>query len=139
MHLVIRFVVPVATVEEIVEIEPKQVIYATNTPGNSVGLIPRRGKAIPLVMLRDVFKMTSTGPSARAIVVRRAGRPVAFGVDRVLGQQEVVVRPMADELVRTPGVSGATDLGDGRPTLVLDLVALCAALGPLPEREAVSR
>jgi len=34
------------------------------------------------------------------------------------------VRPLVDPLVSVPGVSGATDLGDGRPTLVLDLVAL---------------
>ena len=56
--------------------------------------------------------------------MRRNGQPVAFVLDRVLGQQEVVVRPLADPLVNVPGVSGATDLGDGRPTLVLDLVAL---------------
>ena len=42
----------------------------------------------------------------------------------MLGQQEVVVRPLNDPLVRSPGISGATDLGDGRLTLVLDLVAL---------------
>ena len=49
----------------------------------------------------------------------------------MLGQQEVVVRPLEDALVRVTGVSGTTDLGDGRPTLVLDLAALgdrlCAA------------
>ena len=53
---------------------------------------------------------------------------MAFGVDRMLGQQEVVVRPLDDDLVRVPGVAGATDLGDGRPTLVLDLVGLGASL-----------
>jgi two-component system chemotaxis sensor kinase CheA len=46
----------------------------------------------------------------------------------MLGQQEVVVRPVIDPLVRTPGVSGTTDLGDGRPTLVLDLPALTGHL-----------
>jgi len=58
------------------------------------------------------------------IIVRRNGEPFAFAVDRMLGQQEVVVRPLEDRLVRVDGISGTTDLGDGRPTLVLDLVAL---------------
>jgi len=42
----------------------------------------------------------------------------------MIGQQEVVVRPLEDQLVRVHGISGTTDLGDGRPTLVLDLAAL---------------
>jgi two-component system chemotaxis sensor kinase CheA len=60
----------------------------------------------------------------KAIIVRRNGEPYAFAVDRMLGQQEVVVRPIEDALVRVHGVAGTTDLGDGRPTLVLDLAAL---------------
>jgi two-component system, chemotaxis family, sensor kinase CheA len=58
-------------------------------------------------------------------VVRRGGESIAFAVDRMVAQQEVVVRPLEDPLVAVPGVTGATDLGDGRPTLVLDLVSLC--------------
>ncbi|HEY0465424.1 MAG TPA: chemotaxis protein CheW, partial [Polyangiaceae bacterium] len=74
--------------------------------------------------------------AGKAIVVRRAGAPVAFAVDRMLGQQEVVIRPINDVLARAPGVTGATDLGDGRPTLVLDLVALGVSLARFvtPER-----
>ena len=49
---------------------------------------------------------------------------MGFTVDRMLGQQEIVVRPLNDILVRVPGVSGAADLGDGQPTLVLDLFSL---------------
>ena len=42
----------------------------------------------------------------------------------MLGRHEVVVRRVDDPLVRVPGVAGATDLGTGRPTLVLDFGAL---------------
>jgi two-component system chemotaxis sensor kinase CheA len=56
------------------------------------------------------------------------GGAVAFGIDRLLGQQEVVVRPVHDTLVRVKGLAGATDLGDGRPTLVLDLSTMGAHL-----------
>jgi two-component system chemotaxis sensor kinase CheA len=85
----------------------------------------RRGEAVPLIDLASLLRVPRRESASRkALVVRRAGQPVAFVLDRVTGQQEVVVRPLGDPLVNVPGVSGATDLGDGRPTLVLDLVAL---------------
>jgi two-component system chemotaxis sensor kinase CheA len=59
--------------------------------------------------------------------VRRNGEPFAFAVDRMLGQQEIVVRPLEDPLVRVGGITGTTDLGDGKPTLVLDLPGLVSA------------
>ncbi|WP_437977910.1 chemotaxis protein CheW [Sorangium sp. So ce295] len=90
-------------------------------------LIERRGEVVPLVDLGALFELGAS-PARRALVVRRHGAPFAFGVTRVIGQQEVVVRPLEDPLVRVPGVSGSTDLGDGRPTLVLDLVTLSGRL-----------
>jgi two-component system chemotaxis sensor kinase CheA len=125
-----RFVVPVAAVEEIVEVDESSVTYGPpGGRGPRVGMIVRRGTAIPLLMLREVFHMKTGLSSHKAIVVRRAGLPIAFGVDRMIGQQEVVIRPIEDDLARARGVAGATDLGDGRPTLVLDLVALGASIG----------
>jgi two-component system chemotaxis sensor kinase CheA len=95
-----------------------------------VSVIERRGEAMPLVDLDAVFALPAErGVLRKAIVVRRGGEPVAFEVDQMLGQQEVVVRPIDDPLVRVPGVAGSTDLGDGRPTLVLDLMALSVMLG----------
>jgi two-component system chemotaxis sensor kinase CheA len=38
------------------------------------------------------------------------------------------VRPIDDVLARMPGIAGATDLGDGRPTLLLDLIELGAGI-----------
>ena len=69
-------------------------------------------------------RQETLGVARKALVVRRRADLLAFEIERMLGQQEVVVRPLADPLVRVAGVSGATDLGDGRPTLVVDLAAL---------------
>jgi two-component system chemotaxis sensor kinase CheA len=126
-----RFVVPVSTVDEIVEVGSSESVPvpapADDQP--NVDVILRRGHAVPIVSLASVFRMAhEASPGGKAIIVRRAGMPIAFAVDRMLGQQEVVIRPMNDALVRVPGVSGATDLGDGRATLVLDLVALGTSL-----------
>lgn len=127
-----RFVVPVTMVDEIIEIDASEVVQVpANDDGSpELDIISRRGVALPMIQLARVFKLRPELQKAggKAIVVRRAGAPMAFAVDRMLGQQEVVIRPLNDVLVRAPGVSGATDLGDGRPTLVLDLVALGASL-----------
>jgi len=120
------FAVPVASVEEIIEVDE----------GTGAGRVPlmrgvvagtrlfeRRGEAVPLVPLHALLGLAAPGsPPRKALVVRLGGRPYAFAVDRMLGRQEVVIRPLEDPLARVIGVSGSTDLGDGRPTLVLDLL-----------------
>jgi two-component system chemotaxis sensor kinase CheA len=124
-----RFVTPVSSVEEIVEIDPAVLVNAPGR-GSRATMMQRRGQALQILQLSSVFRLRETAPGTRALVVRRGGEATGIAVHKMLGQQEVVVRPMDDALVRVTGVSGATDLGDGKPTLVLDLVALAgAALG----------
>jgi len=144
------FVVPVAMVEEIQELDPSRTVRGPDrrrvvraTPdrrqvARGTDMIERRGEAVPLLRLDEIFGLAGDAVAGRkVIIVRRNGEPFAFAVDRMLGQQEVVVRPLEDRLVRVDGISGTTDLGDGKPTLVLDLVALGGKLsaGPGPGRE----
>ena len=133
-----RFVVPVSMVDEIIEVDPRGLapLPAIDDGSPRVDIISRRGMALPMIQLAQVFRLQKTQPTpGKAIIVRRAGAPLAFAVDRMLGQQEVVIRPVNDVLIRAPGISGATDLGDGRPTLVLDLIALSVSLSALPKAQ----
>lgn len=120
-----RYVVPVPIVEEIVVLDE-----------NARDLVVRRGEPVPVVDLAVALGAKTDGQRrGHALVVRRThDDPVAFAIDRVLGQQEAVIRPLADPLVAVPGVSGSTDLGDGRATLVLDLHGLVARLADEPRR-----
>jgi two-component system chemotaxis sensor kinase CheA len=121
------FVVPVSAVDEIFELEPGQrVTPASLANPRPVGLVQRRGRALPLISLAAELAIDDGATARKALVVRRGADPIAFAVDRMLGRQEVVVRPLDDELARAPGLAGAADLGDGRPTLVLDLGELGA-------------
>lgn len=86
-------------------------------------LLERRGRAMPLISLGALLEIAGSG-THKAMVVRRGGEPIAFAIDKMLGRHEVVVRQITDPLARAPGIAGATDLGDGHPTLVLDLVEL---------------
>ena len=101
-------------------------------------MIQRGGRAVPVLRLDEILGLARVvvppgNLRRKAIVVRRNGEPFAFAVDRMLGQQEVVVRPIEDRLARVDGVSGTTDLGDGQPTLVLDLAALGGRLVSDPD------
>lgn len=119
------FVVPVAAIEEIFDLTDQKRVEgpARARGGLQMSLLERRGKPLPIVALGDMLEIDSHD-AKKALVVKRNGEPFAFAVDRVLGRHEVVVRPIEDALARVPGVAGATDLGDGKPTLLLDLIEL---------------
>lgn len=133
-----RFVVPVPVVDEIVELGDARLLAGpTNPLALRAGarkhappkLLSRRGKTIPLFDLADALELPVSEPPTHGLLVRTGtGELVGYAVDRVLGQQEIVVRPLADPLVARTAVSGSTDLGDGRATVVLDLLALSADL-----------
>ena len=137
------FVIPVAMVEAIQELDPSRAVRGPDRRKAPRGepdrrkavratdLIERNGEAVPVLRLDEIFGLATPDapPARKAIIVRRNGEAFAFMIDRMLGQQEVVVRPIDDPLVKVDGVSGTTDLGDGRPTLVLDLGALTGRLG----------
>ena len=136
-----RFVVPVSVVEEILEIDHAQTRFAPSRPdlhGTApLGMVQRRAETLPLLDLASILRLPGDYERPRqALVVRRGGEPVAFAVHRVLGQQEAVVRPLVDRLVQVPGISGAADLGNGKPTLVLDLCALFSHRGALAQESA---
>ncbi|HEX5659914.1 MAG TPA: chemotaxis protein CheW [Polyangiales bacterium] len=125
------FVVPLSTIEEVVELDSAQVVNAPapKRRAASARILRRHGENIPLFELSSLFALEPKAGLRSALVVRREDARFAFSVDHMLGQQEVVVRPLEDPLVRVPGITGSTDLGDGRPTLVLDLWALQGSAG----------
>ena len=126
-------------VDEIVEVDPAAVTAPPRTTSAiGVDLLRRRGESMPIVSLYRVLDraahlaQSDSELEPKAIVVRRLGEPYAFGVRRMLGKHEVLVRPVTDPLVNAPGIAGSADLGDGRPTLVVDLLTLTAALSSSP-------
>ena len=81
-----------------------------------------REKTIPLLKLDEFLHLARDEKPYRYVVV--AGLPERqFGilVDGLLGQQEVVIKPVGESLKKVEGIAGATDLGDNRAVLVLDV------------------
>ena len=118
------FVVPVSSVEDLADLDTAQIVRAPSSKvdGSAAQLLQHRGVAMPLFHLGSLLGVSAvTAERPKAIIVRLNAEPFALQVERMVGQQEIVVRPVKDPLIDVEGISGSTDLGDGRPTLVLDL------------------
>jgi two-component system chemotaxis sensor kinase CheA len=128
-------------IEEIIDLDLPHVVSppAPDAQRSTIKVIERRGETVPLVSLGGLFALPAPGkPAGKALIVRHNAEPFAFAIDRMLGQQEVVVRPLEDPLVKVAGVAGATDLGDGKPTLVLDLFGLIGIIAARNQRALIA-
>ena len=86
-----------------------------------------RGEYLPLVSLYQLFDIVPryTKPSDGIIVILEAdGKKAALFIDELVGQQQVVVKNLESNYRKVSGISGATILGDGGVSLILDVPAL---------------
>jgi two-component system chemotaxis sensor kinase CheA len=114
--------VPQGTIEEIVRIPSSDIRQIKR-----VEVAPYRDSLLPLLRLRTFFGAPAAAPRDLTVLVAGSDRGLAgLVVDQIRGQREVVVRPLQDPLIRSAGISGATELGDGKPVLILDPTALAA-------------
>lgn len=124
-----RFALPQSSVREVIEVETSAVRVLENNE-----IIPYRGGVLPLVRLSRLFGLEEKARRAfHVFVIGSGAHGLGLAVDQIIGLREIVVRGMNDPLVKVPGVAGATDLGDGRLVLILDVAALKhSALGGRP-------
>jgi two-component system chemotaxis sensor kinase CheA len=114
------FAVPQSAVREVVEVD-----LSVLRPVGQQEIAPFRGGVLPILRLSRLFGIEAAARERLHVFVIGSGNDgVGLAVDRIVGQREIVVRTMADTLVRVDGIVGATDLGDGRVVLILDPVAL---------------
>jgi two-component system chemotaxis sensor kinase CheA len=113
---------PLVNVSEIFDLAPG----TTHTLDGQL-VVQVRGRPLPLFHLRQ---WASGGPVAEArpgthvVVVQVGGQQTGFMVDQLLGQEEVVVKPLGALLHGLAGLAGATITGDGRIALILDVPSL---------------
>jgi two-component system chemotaxis sensor kinase CheA len=88
-----------------------------------------QGATIPLLDLREFFVHphlagSPNGVKPSVILVNWGKHRVGLVVDKIIGQQEIVVKSLSPMVGRTPGLSGATILGDGNIALIVDIPGL---------------
>ncbi|KQZ44859.1 chemotaxis protein CheA [Duganella sp. Root1480D1] len=90
-------------------------------------VIKVRGEYLPLIPLYQIFDIAPrfTDPcQGILVIVETEGKKACLFVDELVGQQQVVVKNLESNYRKVTGISGATILGDGGVSLILDVTAL---------------
>lgn len=116
------FAFPLVNVNEIFHLD----LSRTNVvDGQEVVIV--RDKALPLFYLKRWLVQGQVHEEQREghVVILSVGtQRIGFVVDQLVGQEEVVIKPLGKMLQGTPGMSGATITGDGRIALILDVPSM---------------
>lgn len=127
-----RFALPQTMVSEVIQVYEEDI---TQIEGNLI--MPYRNHVLSLIDLLDYFHLGEGRKGVRNVLVCGSGSRLAgLIVDRVEGIREIVVRSITDPLIQVPGISGATELGDGKLILIIDANALIKFVVQLRQKNA---
>ncbi|WP_141327760.1 chemotaxis protein CheA [Myxococcus sp. AB025B] len=114
------YAVPLNSVLEILSVQPREIRTVERRE-----VLDLRGQTLPFVRLSRLFGLPER-PVSRyfVVVVGLAQERLGIAVDELHGQQDIVTKPLGGRLQSVRGISGATDLGNRTPVLVLDVGAL---------------
>jgi two-component system chemotaxis sensor kinase CheA len=121
------FAFPLANVVEIINVDKASV---QKVQQRDVVLV--RGEVLPLFKLSQVLGYPDSNlqrDTFPVVVVGLSERRIGFIVDELLGEQEIVIKSLGDYIGQIPGLAGATIMGDGRVSLILDVRGLISQTG----------
>ena len=117
-----KFTIPLTTVEETLRVFRQEISEI-----EGVDVIHLRENTMPIFQLAKIYNINRQGQDEDkmfVVVVSTGTQELGIVVDELLGQEEVVIKPLADYLRAESGFGGATILGDGGISLILDIPEL---------------
>lgn len=118
------YILPLSSVVESFQVEAS----AINTVAQNAQLVKVREEYMPVIEIDKHFGVPRKPDDATAnsimVVIESDGSRVALMVDELLGQQQVVIKNLEANYRKVPNISGATILGDGSVSLILDTSSL---------------
>ncbi|HOC08439.1 MAG: chemotaxis protein CheA [Clostridiales bacterium] len=112
------YAIPLNSIKEIITMEPSMV---KNVQSREVVLL--RGEILPLIRLDKELGIESIDDPDKEmtiVVVKKGEKLAGMAVDKLLGQQEIVIKSLGKYLAGIRFIAGATILGDGKVSLILD-------------------
>lgn len=110
-----KYVLPSYHVAETMKIDD------SNSRTTAVGrVLLLRGENLPIMNLSDAFKRKKTEEETIGMIIRSGKVPFVLAVHDIIGQYQIVTKPLAPELRNIRGVVGTTILGDGKPSMILE-------------------
>lgn len=124
------FAIPLVNVLEIIRLNNKDIQMVNN---QEIGMI--RGRVLPLVRMRERLGIENAAQSKMdkkrefIVVVGIADKRVGIIVDKTLGNQEIVTKPLGAYIGTPPYIAGATIMGDANVGLILDVPSIVRTFG----------
>jgi len=123
-----QFAIPLTSVDESLRIYSRDIRTVERRE-----VFTLRDFTLPLLRLADAFSLDGreeTPDTKWFVVVTRSGEKIAgILVDALVRQQEVVIKSIGERLKTTPGIAGATEVGEGEIVLVVDVGSLIDRFG----------
>ena len=120
------FVLETGAVKEFVSVTESMMVHEPD--GDEFVMI--RGECFPVLRLGEWYglkKYEKNVEDGMMVIVEAEKKNICLFVDRLVGKQEIVVKPIPDYIKKVKGLSGCTQLGDGSIALILDAAALMEA------------
>jgi two-component system chemotaxis sensor kinase CheA len=125
------YVLPISSVIESIRISPQEIKSIDNYE-----VINVRNEVLSLLRLSRLFNLKKSEDleSYFVVIVGINDKKMGLLVDSLIGEEDIVIKPLKDKYTSTPGIAGATVLGDGTVSLILD-VSQIVELGMKQEQE----
>jgi two-component system chemotaxis sensor kinase CheA len=115
------FAIPLANIDETCSLEPNQI---KNIQNQQVMVL--RGNVLPLISIKNILDIPGDNQTDElyVVVVQKGDKKFGLVVEELIGQQEIVISSLGKLLSGLPGIAGASILGDGSISLILDIGTL---------------
>lgn len=115
------FALPLGVIERVIKLDEEEII---STHGDEVYIY--KNNAIPVIRLAEKLNLETEEGNKHIIIILLGDKYYGLIVDELVGQQEIVIKKLGSELSGLKEYLGATILGNGDITLILDLSNLCS-------------
>ena len=117
-----KYAIPLGNIQTIEAVEYSDIKYVQSNE-----VINLRGNVIPIIRMNevlDVEPLEEKPDSLTVVIISKGEKMVGLVVDNLIGQQEIVIKPLGKYININKIISGATILGDGEVALILDVNTL---------------
>lgn len=117
-----KYAIPLGNIQTIEDVGYSDIKYVQSNE-----VINLRGNVIPLIRMGEILDVESSEPNSESltvVIIAKGDKMAGLVVDNLLGQQEIVIKPLGKYININKIIGGATILGDGEVALILDVNTL---------------
>ncbi|MGL4736969.1 MAG: chemotaxis protein CheA [Cellulosilyticaceae bacterium] len=115
-----KYAIPLSNIQNIEDIRKEDIQHIQKQE-----VIVLRNEVIPIVRLHSILGIEASDKALMmAVIVKKGEKQIGFIIDSLIGQQEIVIKPLGKYLSHINMIAGATILGNGEVALILDVNTL---------------